>query len=227
MSQARDTALRLLALLRLVPLEPRRIATSTLHEKLRERGFSVSLRTVQRDLLRLSGPFPLMCDESVMPHRWSLSESVTQDLRDIDAPIALALHMAEDHLQMVLPQEVLEVLAPHFRRAQQYLAGMESNELAQWLRRPESSGDATTPRRIPNAVWEPVAAALLDRKAIDVSYITSSTTVDEQIRILPCGLVTREGTSYLLAHEAGKQRVYRLALHRIAWAREVDGVGGS
>lgn len=227
MSQARDTALRLLALLRLVPLEPRRIATSTLHEKLRERGFSVSLRTVQRDLLRLSGPFPLMCDESVMPHRWSLSESVTQDLRDIDAPIALALHMAEDHLQMVLPQEVLDVLAPHFHRAQKYLAGMESNELAQWLRQPDASSERSPAARISTAVWQPVAAAILARHQLDVQYSSGATTPERYLRILPCGLVTREGTSYLLAREEGQDQLHRFALHRIAWARPVDAVGSA
>ncbi|WP_371411622.1 hypothetical protein [Pseudomonas putida] len=47
MSQAKDTLLRLFALLRLIPTEPQRIAASTLLEKLRDRGFSVSLRSIQ------------------------------------------------------------------------------------------------------------------------------------------------------------------------------------
>lgn len=67
MSQAKDTLLRLFALLRLIPTEPQRIATPTLLEKLRERGFSVTLRSIQRDLNRLSIPFSLQCNDSEVP----------------------------------------------------------------------------------------------------------------------------------------------------------------
>lgn len=52
MSEAKDTLLRLIALLRLIPRAPGRISTTTLLEKLKDDGFSVSLRTVQRDLDR-------------------------------------------------------------------------------------------------------------------------------------------------------------------------------
>ena len=73
MSQAKDTLLRLFALLRLIPTEPQRIATPTLLEKLRERGFSMTLRSIQRDLNRLSIPFSLQCNDSEVPLRWSFN----------------------------------------------------------------------------------------------------------------------------------------------------------
>lgn len=57
MSEAKDTLLRLIALLRLIPRALGRIATITLLEKLKDEDFSVSLLTVQRDPDRLSIPF--------------------------------------------------------------------------------------------------------------------------------------------------------------------------
>ena len=62
MSQTKDTLLRHFALLRLIPTEPQRIATTTLLEKLRDKGFTVTLRSVQRDLNSLSIPFLITHD---------------------------------------------------------------------------------------------------------------------------------------------------------------------
>ena len=84
MSQAKDTLLRLFALLRLIPTEPQRIATPTLLEKLRDRGFSVTLRSIQRDLSRLSIPFSLQCDDSKTPFRWSFTREAPLKLEDMD-----------------------------------------------------------------------------------------------------------------------------------------------
>lgn len=88
MSEAKDTLLRLFALLRLIPTEPRRIATPTLFEKLRDRGFSVTLRSIQRDLNRLSTPFSLQCDDSETPFRWSFTRDAPLNLREMDTPTA-------------------------------------------------------------------------------------------------------------------------------------------
>lgn len=129
MSEAKDTLLRLIALLRLIPRAPGRIATTTLLEKLKEDGFSVSLRTVQRDLDRLSIPFALQRDESSPSFRWSLSENAPIDLSAMDTPTALALYLAESHLQTLLPQSVLDQLGPQFRMARDYIDNLENNGL--------------------------------------------------------------------------------------------------
>lgn len=135
MSQAKDTLLRLFALLRLIPTEPQRIATPTLLDKLRDRGFSVTLRSVQRDLNRLSTPFSLQCVDSEIPFRWSFTPDAPLKLEDMDASTALALYLSESHLNTVLPQTVLNQLAPQFRRARNFLGKLGHNGLADWARR--------------------------------------------------------------------------------------------
>lgn len=54
----------------LLPKGPRRIDTATLEERLRERGFDVHRRTIQRDLVELAGVFPIVSDERTKPYGW-------------------------------------------------------------------------------------------------------------------------------------------------------------
>ncbi|WVM88587.1 hypothetical protein UMZ34_21220 [Halopseudomonas pachastrellae] len=52
-----DTLMRHLALLRMIPRHPHKRATTTLHERLIEEGFTLTPRSLQRDLERLSTRF--------------------------------------------------------------------------------------------------------------------------------------------------------------------------
>lgn len=54
----------------------------------------------------------------------------TSILRDMEASTALALTLAEEHLQNLLPQSVLALMAPQFGKAKHYLDILEQNKLA-------------------------------------------------------------------------------------------------
>ena len=62
-----DTLLRSLQMLQLIPRSPRKIETTKIREFLKEYGFDVSVRTVQRDLIKMSSIFPLVSDERNKP----------------------------------------------------------------------------------------------------------------------------------------------------------------
>lgn len=224
MSQAKDTLLRLFALLRLIPTEPRRIATPVLLEKLRERGFSVTLRSLQRDLNRLSIPFSLQCDDSVVPFRWSFTRDAPLDLEDMDAPTALALYLSEGHLSTLLPQTVLDQLGPQFRRARNFLNGIDGNGLADWARRVRAlpNGKALLPAALLPHVWEQISAGLLERKQLLVTYQSRSKSALKQLRLNPAGLVSRHAISYLLASVEGYIDLRQFALHRIQQVKVLD-----
>ena len=68
-----DTLLRNLTLLRIIPRAPLRRDTNTLHEMLKEEGFNIDIRTLQRDLQNLSAKFPLMCQKE---KKWAPSLAV-------------------------------------------------------------------------------------------------------------------------------------------------------
>ncbi|AHD14006.1 transcriptional regulator [Pseudomonas sp. FGI182] len=217
MSQAKDTLLRLFALLRLIPTEPQRIATPTLLEKLRDRGFSVTLRSIQRDLNRLSIPFSLVCDDSEMPFRWSFTRNAPLQMQDMDAPTALALYLSENHLHALLPQTVLDQLGPQFRRARNYLHGVGANGLADWARRVRAlpNGKTLIPAAVLPEVWAQVSSALLERRQLQVSYRSRSKDAIKQFRLHPAGLVSRHAISYLIATVDDYSDLRQFALHRI------------
>ncbi|WAB91875.1 WYL domain-containing protein [Pseudomonas citronellolis] len=224
MSQAKDTLLRLFALLRLIPTEPQRIATPVLLEKLRERGFSVTLRSLQRDLNRLSLPFSLQCDDSVVPFRWSFTRDAPLDLEDMDAPTALALYLSEGHLSTLLPQTVLDQLGPQFRRARNFLNSIGGNGLADWAHRVRAlpNGKTLLPAALPPQVWGQVSTGLLERKQLLVTYQSRSKSALKQFRLNPAGLVSRHAISYLLASVEGYSDLRQFALHRIKQVQVLD-----
>lgn len=217
MSDLKDTLLRQLALLRLIPEAPRYTSTAILHEKLQERGFVVNLRSVQRDLLRLSVMFPLISEEKVGRNAWSFAEGASLDLRDMEPPTALALTLAEDHLQNLLPQTVLDLLAPQFRKARTYLQSMEKNQLANWSRRVRAvpNGKSLLPAQIDAEVWAGVSLALLEHKQLVVTYLARGKTQSSQFTLHPAGIVSRHATSYLIASVNDYSDLRQFALHRI------------
>ncbi|CAM5435550.1 WYL domain-containing protein OS=Stutzerimonas stutzeri OX=316 GN=N5C32_23540 PE=4 SV=1 [Stutzerimonas stutzeri] len=224
MSEAKDTLLRLIALLRLIPREPGRIATTTLLEKLKDDGFSVSLRTVQRDLDRLSIPFALLRDESSPSFRWSLSDKAPIDLSAMDTPTALALYLAESHLQSLLPQSVLDQLGPQFRMARDYLDNLENNGLAHWARKVRAipNGKSLQPAKIDTHVWNQTSTALVERKQLQISYLSRSKAELKKLLIHPAGLVSRHSISYLIGSVEGYDDLRQFALHRIQQAERLD-----
>lgn len=229
MSEAKDTLLRLIALLRLIPRAPGRIATTTLLEKLKDDGFSVSLRTVQRDLDRLSIPFALQRDECSPSFRWSLSENAPIDLPAMDTPTALALYLAESHLKTLLPQSVLDQLGPQFRMARDYLDNLENNGLAHWARRVRAhpNGKSLQPAQISSQVWEQTSSALLEHKQLQIDYLSRSKTGLKQLLIHPAGLISRHAISYLIGSVDGYDDLRQFALHRIHHAECLEAAAHS
>ncbi|MDM8348329.1 WYL domain-containing protein [Pseudomonas sp. sp1636] len=224
MSDAKDTLLRQLALLRLIPREPQRRATTTLLEKLREQGFSVSQRTLQRDLANLSLPFALQCEVQSSGNRWSYMRDAPLDLAAMDTPTALALYLAENHLKPLLPQIVLDQLAPQFNRARNHLDGLQRNELAHWARRVRAipNGKALHPAEINPNVWGEVSTALLERRQLKVTYLSRSKSEHKVLTLHPAGLVSRHSVSYLIGTVNGYSDLRQFALHRIDMAETLD-----
>src|SRR5690554_3838763 len=133
MSELRDTLFRYLAMLQLIPRSPGRISTPVLLEKLRERGFSIDARSLQRDLRdKIAIHFPLGCDDSQKPYRWYFDREFHCNLPALDVPGALTLVLAEEYLKGLLPPVVVGQLAPQFRDARHLLNDLERNGLSRW-----------------------------------------------------------------------------------------------
>lgn len=225
MAEAKDPLFRYLALLQLIPRWPGRISTPTLQEKLRDKGFEIDKRSLQRDLRdKLARRFPIICDDTERPYRWSLDRDAAHGLPALDTASALALHLAESHLNTLLPQSVLDQLNPHFRSARDYLDGMERNGLAHWARRVRTlpNGKALLPAPLQPATWTQVCTALLERRQLRVDYLSRSKGEAKSLRIHPAGLVSRHSSSYLIGTANDYDDLRQFALHRIQRAELLD-----
>lgn len=68
----RDAALRLCVTMTMLPRAPEKISARSLAKRLAEAGYSVTVRTVERDLHRLRSAFPaLSLDDRHKPFGWS------------------------------------------------------------------------------------------------------------------------------------------------------------
>lgn len=227
MSEIRDTLFRYLAMLQLIPRSPGRISTPVLLEKLRERGFQIDTRSLQRDLRdRLSLHFPLVCDDSQKPYRWYFDRDFHCSLPALDIPSALTLVLAEEYLKGLLPPVVVDQLTPQFRDARQLLDDLEQNGLSQWARRVRAipNGKALIPAPLSAETWQTVSEALLSQRAIDVTYLSRSKEEKKEFTLHPQGLVSRHSVTYLLATVNDYTDVRQFALHRIEEARLSEAV---
>jgi predicted DNA-binding transcriptional regulator YafY len=224
MAGTKDPLLRCLALLQLIPRAPARSSTTTLLAKLKDRGYDIDLRSLQRDLSRLAGEFPITCHDDERPFQWSFDRSANLDLPRQDTPTALALYLAESHLRHLMPQGVMQQLAPQFRAAREHLQGLEHNHLAQWPQRVRAipNGQALLPADIAPEVWMAVSEALVGQRQLRVNYLSRSKGEHKTLRLHPLSLVSRHAVSYLVSMADDYEDLRHFALHRIQRAEVLD-----
>ena len=66
-----ESSLRQIQLLQLIPRHPSKISTSQIQDQLKDLGYAVSLRMIQRDLESLESIMPIVCDDRERPYGWS------------------------------------------------------------------------------------------------------------------------------------------------------------
>lgn len=172
----------------------------------------------------LSTPFALQCDDRRAPYRWCFMRNSPTDLPAMDTPTALALSMAEGHLNKLLPQSVLDLLTPQLIRASQHLDSLSRNDLAHWSRRVRAlpNGKVLQPACVSPEVWRYVSTALLERKQLQIDYLSRSKSKVKSMLIHPVGLVSRQSVSYLLGTVNSYSDIRQFALHRIKQITSLD-----
>lgn len=222
MPRKTDPLQRSLMLLKLIPRYPGLIATTTLQEKLRDRGFEVTLRTLQRDMNALSVQFPISCDESARPHRWSFDRGYNHSLPGMDTNEALTLVLAEQYLNSLLPAAVLDSLAGSLNEARKHLDSIQANGHGNWQSKVRllPAHQSLVPARLNSDVWHTVTDALLHHHAIQASYRKRHDEDPVSYLLHPQGIVHRHSVTYLLATVKNYDDVLQFALHRFVSVRE-------
>lgn len=218
--------LRQMSMLRLIPRAPHKITAEQLQEKLKNQGYSISLRSIQRDLQDLSVAFPLQSDERDKPFGWFWTKSAPLwDLPGMDLHTALAFHMTGELLRPIFPQSTLTHLQPHFDQAAAVLqqAG-EASGPATWTERVRIThrGQVLQPPVVLPEVQTTLETALLENRQVRVEYARHQQTEARAMQLNPLGLVYRDGVFYLVATAWQYTEPRHYALHRMRTASLLD-----
>ncbi len=222
MSITIDTLQRQWLTLRLIPRFPRKITGTELTKRLASAGFSVTKRTVERDLQSLSAIFPLIADARSKPYGWSWERGAAAlDVPALSPPEAASFLMLRKFLERLTPSSVLDQLAPYFGMAEQCLdAQAGKSPLRDWLKK-----IAIVPANLellPATVSEPILAtvqeALLGNQQLKLRYRKRGERSDVEYIAHPLGLVQRGGVFYLVATLFDYDDTRLLVLHRVRQA---------
>lgn len=225
-NSAPDTLLRQWSLLQRVPGYPTKTTAAALTTALKEEGFAISKRSVERDLQLLSDRFPLLCDDRSRPHGWSWK----RDARPLRVP-GLQMHeavlfkLAQQHLAALLPSSLQGPLAAYFDMADQRLRDAQAGRgPAAWPARVRVV-PPTQPLLAPqvvDAVFRGVTTALLDGVRLQARYRARGAPRVSEYPLNPLGLVQRGPATYLVATIRDHDDPTLFALHRFKSAAPLD-----
>lgn len=224
MMRSNDTLYRQWLMLAKIPRFPRRITVSELKDMLSGEGYDIHVRTVQRDLEKLSAIFPLSCATEGRTNYWYWQEAARiQDLPNMDMVTALAFVMADSYLQAILPPATLSLLQPYFQRAHQILTDCNQSELHDWPGKVAviGRGPELLKPQINPGIQQTVYEALLKEQRILAIYQPRNKDPIEYT-INPLGIVNRQGVIYLVCTLWQYQDIKQLALHRFQTAERLD-----
>lgn len=219
-STGRDTIFRQWTLLQAIPREPQSTSAAQLHDKLRQAGYTVTRRTVERDLNTLMrAGFAVWVDDTQEPYLWSWRKSATSfSLPVPSVSDALLLAMVRDYLRPLLPTTMMDALAPYLDKADGVLGSAgKSNQLARWqgkVRVALPTQPLLAPAINP-AVHATLSECLLQETQIDLTYASRSGGKTTALRVHPHALLQRGQVMYLLGTCWDYTDMRRLALHRI------------
>lgn len=209
-----DTLMRQWSMLRHIPRPPRRTEVAELVKRLAEDGFTTTSRTVERDLHRLSGQFPLVAETSAKPYGWSWAHDANFPFSPrLSGAQAVALLLSRVHLRGLLPAPMFDDLASLFELAEREIAKTGWKD---WHRH-----TAVLPTTMPviaplpkRSVVDDIHHALAVKRCITGVYRSKGNVEPKAMRIHPLGLLLRGPVQYLACTLREYKEVRHLALHR-------------
>lgn len=215
-----DSVYRQWAILKHIPQYPRKITTSELLAKLKDEGFELTQRTVNRNLISLSNIFPLYEDDRSKPFGWSWGKDAESYIFPSLSPVqALTLVLAKDHLSNLLPANLMKMIEPYFECAENVLlGGLNIKNMSEWRGKITISpiNQAMLPPSYADGVVEAIHEALFNENQIEIVYTSRAKgRKDQAYTAHPLGLIQRGPSMYLAARLFTYEDVRLLPIHRI------------
>ena len=217
-----DTTLRYLQILELIPREPDGISLRDLSNKLSLPNTENEIRNLQRNIETLSFAYPLLSVQKGKANYWSWKKE-TQPIviPAMDTNTALVFNLAKSYLEPILPTSSVKALNRSFLKADQQLAlktNRQKHEQTHDWREKIAIFSGVIPRVPPKVnlkVQSAIHDALLNEKAIRISYRPWNSSEDKEYVVSPNGLIVRNLLTYVVVHNHADQSTRNLLMHRI------------
>lgn len=218
---SQQTLARQWEILKLIPARGSGITASELASTLDGLGFTVTKRTVERDLQELSVAFGLVCNDKAKPYGWRWADGVGHILPTPTLAEAVSINIVERQAKHLLPQTLLDVLEPQFRQASSKLEALRNaNSITKWndkIRvRPPSM--PLLPPVMDLGVQETIQTAVINERQFQADYQAARSSDSQSLTLHPLGLVQRGPVTYLLATAFNYDDVRLYAAHRFKTA---------
>jgi predicted DNA-binding transcriptional regulator YafY len=203
-------------MLQILPDRAPGLSARELTERLKEAGYKVSKRTVERDLLQFEPQFGICCNDKSKPYGWHWIPGRKETFAGVDLADALSLTLAESVLKQQLPPSMLKALQPKFQQAKAKLVAVSDHPLAKLgekVRYVPASLQFAAPT-VSEKVLEQIQDALVREQQIEVRYAPFNENA-KKLRLHPLCLVQRGNVPYLLASTFDYEEVLLYALHRV------------
>lgn len=216
--KAKETHHRRLSILQNLPPYPRKSSSRELLETLKNQGFDVTLRTIQRDLDFLSGTglFGIGSDPSSKPTGWYwIPNASGMQIPFMDMHTAISFSLLNRYSDRLWPTAIREHMKPYFLQAENILKGRKGwdNKIAFKGFRNDSvkrSEKTTAQEGIYSALDQGRCISVdVGRyfRGIDLDYLSYSC-------IHPLGLLITGTVTFLIA-KLERDTILRFPMHRL------------
>ena len=208
-------------MLNLIPTRAPGMTATELTAQLAEEGFTVSKRTVERDLNELSRQFGLTTQSPTgkPPFGWYYASGKRTDLGSVELVDAVSLALAGDVLEEMLPASMLGAVSGKITRAREKLKSLQRHPMAKWSEKVRFVPPTLMfqPPKIRPKVMEGVQQALVEERQLEVRYAAFNEK-PRRLTLNPLSLVLRGPVPYLLATVHTYTDVCHFAVHRMEQA---------
>lgn len=195
---------------------------SEIAAKLTEKGFAVSMRTVQRDLKALSEIFPIeLNNQNARDYGWRWKKGENLAIPGISVSEALAMRLVQTHMKQLLPASMLDGLQGVFSLAQSKLDSVDlhsQHPARDWLSkvRVVPPAQPMLPPQVNEAVQDAVYQAVLQDRQVSARYRSLHSEQTRELLLHPLGLIMRGAVTYLVASAWDYTEARLYALHRFS-----------
>ena len=181
---------------------------------------TVSKRTVERDLTLLASIFPIGQRNEGRTNYWYWELGAKIWIPGLTIDEALALHMVEEHLILLLPANTVRHLEPYFQAAKNKLKSMPKGRIP-WINkfRLIEARQTLLPASIETEPSRVVQEALLREQSVAITYRDREGRTENRLVLSPLAIVQRGVELYLIYATKSAKTPQFMPLQRVTKAR--------